>query len=116
MTEVRVFDLEDALERVGDDAELLVELFDMFMEDCDSNLALIRQGVASKDQEIIERTAHSMKSAVGNLGGMKAHAAAYAVECAGREGNEEVYQSVVDVFDSEIQAFKQAFEQYRKSV
>ena len=79
-----VFDLPSALERCGDDAELLAELVDLFYEDLPNLLGLVRESVAAGDAATLTRAAHTLKGAVGNFSALVCFEAARDLEFAGR--------------------------------
>ena len=66
-----VVDLKEALERVQDDKELLLELFDIFLGDCTKKIEIIRQAIEKKDLNQLKDTAHSLKGASGNISAKK---------------------------------------------
>jgi len=51
-----------------DDPGLLVEVIGMFLEDAPTRIREIEQGLASGDIKLLERAAHSLKSASANVG------------------------------------------------
>ena len=80
------FDLPKALEMLGGDKELLKELADMLLKSLPELLAQIREAMSKNDARTVERSAHSLKGAVGNFGARRAVAAAYRLEQIAREG------------------------------
>lgn len=86
-TELSVFDRAAALDRVGGDLELLVELAGMFMEDCPQLLAEIENAVRNGDSDALRQSAHTLKGAVGNFSAQGVYDAAYALEQIGRSGD-----------------------------
>lgn len=73
-------DLKEVLERVQDDRELLLELFDIFLEDCPVKIQAIRDAAAKKDISQLKDVAHSMKGAAGNISAKKMHASFLKIE------------------------------------
>jgi PAS domain S-box-containing protein len=67
------------LERVEGDQELLTEMIHLFQEDVPNLLAVMRDALECGDMAVLERSAHSLKGAVGNLSA-KAAAAAQRLE------------------------------------
>jgi two-component system, sensor histidine kinase and response regulator len=80
------FDLPKALEMVGGDKELFKELADMLQRSLPEHLAKIRDAISKNDARTVERSAHSLKGAVGNFVARRAVAAAYRLEKIAREG------------------------------
>jgi two-component system, sensor histidine kinase and response regulator len=81
----RAFDLDTALDRVEGDRELLEELVRLFLQDCSRQLEAIRDGWLRRDARLVERSAHSLKSALGSLSADRSFEAAYRLEVLGRQ-------------------------------
>jgi HPt (histidine-containing phosphotransfer) domain-containing protein len=54
-----------------DDPGLLVEVIGMFLEDAPTRIREIEQGLSTGDLKLLERAAHSLKSASANVGAMQ---------------------------------------------
>jgi HPt (histidine-containing phosphotransfer) domain-containing protein len=54
--------LEDLIEMVGDDAEMIKEVADSFLDDAPRLLQAIQEGLTTKNAELVERSAHTIKS------------------------------------------------------
>lgn len=81
-----VWDQAAMMERLGDDAELMVEIVDLLLEDIPLRLAELR---AATTPDAVRRAAHAIKGAVANVGGDAAAAAMLAVEHAAAQGRME---------------------------
>ncbi|HKI36004.1 MAG TPA: response regulator [Gemmataceae bacterium] len=79
-------DWESALERVGGDRELLVELVRLYLQECPGWLADMRRGLQAGDAVMVKRVAHNLKSCLGNFGARAGFERALRVETMGREG------------------------------
>ncbi|MDC0358176.1 Hpt domain-containing protein [Oligoflexia bacterium] len=115
MEEYKVFDVEAAMDRVESDKELLLELIDIFNEEYEPSLTQIKTAIENGDGTALEESAHSIKSALGNIGAMKAFDVAYALEKAGRENTldsaaalGEALESAVADFQVEVTSFRNA--------
>jgi CheY-like chemotaxis protein/HPt (histidine-containing phosphotransfer) domain-containing protein len=75
-----VLDSAEALRRVGDDLGTLRELVDLFIEDYPRRLADARAALAAGDARKFYVAAHTLKGAVGTLGGKAAYQAAARLE------------------------------------
>ena len=64
------------LERVEGDQELLTEMIHLFQEDAPNLLAAMRDALQRGDMVALERSAHSLKGAAGNLSAKATAAAA----------------------------------------
>jgi len=62
------WDKETALESVDGDKELLQELIQLFTDTMEGDLGEIARGKSSQDNEVIARSAHSIKGASVALG------------------------------------------------
>jgi HPt (histidine-containing phosphotransfer) domain-containing protein len=69
-----IIDLKDALERVQDDKELLLELFDIFIEDFSAKYAALKEACAKGDCAAFQMLAHGFKGATGNISASRMHA------------------------------------------
>lgn len=76
-----------ALDRVGGDEELLVEVAQLFIEDYPNSVGEIEEALRSGDAKKLERAAHSLKGAASNFGADPVVKSALALEVAGRSGN-----------------------------
>ncbi len=78
---------EFALEQAADDDELLQELIVIFKESSTSDLAKLKQGIASGDAVTGRASAHSIKGAAASLGfeGIREVSAAMEADC--RDGS-----------------------------
>jgi HPt (histidine-containing phosphotransfer) domain-containing protein len=55
------------MRRLGDDADLLEQVVELFLADCPLRLAAIQAAVDQRDPEQIRTTAHALKGSAGNL-------------------------------------------------
>lgn len=79
-----VFDKEGALNRVGGDRELLAELIQLFIDEYNDQVDELLTFIQDSNAKELERRAHSIKSALGNIGAMQGYDAAYELELAGK--------------------------------
>jgi len=82
-----VLDREEALERFGDDRELLSELVELFLGEMPSMIEDLHTSLAEGDAPVFERHAHTLKGAVSNFGAHAAAAAALELEKLGHGGD-----------------------------
>jgi len=81
-----IFDLDDALERVGGDREILEEILEVFSESYPDQLSELKKAIDDGDASIVERAAHTLKGSVGTFSAKKALETALRLEIMGREG------------------------------
>ncbi len=91
---------EFALEQAADDAELLMELLDIFKESFQSDLQLIEQGIAESSATKISGAAHSIKGAAASLGILGIHEIAMQVEDDSRVGGLDVARGKLAILQS----------------
>jgi two-component system, sensor histidine kinase and response regulator len=101
---VNVLDREDAMARVGGDAELLVEIAGLFIAEYPGLLEELRLALTEGDSSKLERTAHALKGSVANFGAKPAVAAALALERAGRAGDIELAQGLISDLEQALAA------------
>jgi PAS domain S-box-containing protein len=81
---LEVFNLAVALDRVGGDRQLLRELGDLCLANFPGWLGDVRSALAARDAVRLRRAAHTIKGAVGSIGGDEAAAASARLEERGR--------------------------------
>ncbi|MEZ4755153.1 MAG: Hpt domain-containing protein [Bdellovibrionota bacterium] len=110
----QVFDKTSALDRVGQDKELLFELMDMFQSSSQETLVNIDQAIKTSDALKLHQTAHSIKSVLGNIGAVTSFELAGKLEAAGREDNLDLALDLFTKLKTEIEKFKAEVEEFRK--
>lgn len=102
-TDLSIFDRAAALDRVGGDLELLVELAGMFLEDFPNYLSEAEIAISSGDCSTLQASAHTLKGAVGNFSAQKAYDAAFTLEQIGRSGDLSEAPDALKVLKSELE-------------
>ncbi|HTX15578.1 MAG TPA: response regulator [Candidatus Baltobacteraceae bacterium] len=98
----RVFDINEALDRVEGDRELLEEIVRIFMGECSSNMDAIRQALAASDARLLERLAHTVKGASANLSASAVSQVAFTIEKLARAGDLKPASEWIDKLQQEI--------------
>ena len=83
--EVPALDYEEVAERFAGDTELVAELVDLFLEDLPRLMQEIEAAVATGDARALQRSAHTLKGAVGNFGAHPCFDASRELEYMGRD-------------------------------
>ena len=109
MTDLVVFDEAGALARVDGDAELLKELVSIFFEEYQTQIADLTKALADSDAKQVQAVAHSMKSALGNIGASKAAEIAKTLEYAGRAEDLSKGTESLNDLRSNVEQFSLAF-------
>ena len=68
LPELSGIDVEGGLERMGGSAKSYIKLLDKFSENQVAAVSEIREALASNDQELAERLAHTLKGVSGSIG------------------------------------------------
>jgi HPt (histidine-containing phosphotransfer) domain-containing protein len=96
-------DLASTLSNVDEDQDLLAEIVTVFLQDSPKQLAALREAIDSGDPLRTERTAHSLKGALGYLGAPAAHALAYELETLGRQAEFDGAVAVLQQLEHELE-------------
>lgn len=105
MSEV-IIDVKDALERVQDDKELLLELFDIFSEDFVGKSAQFWQSFEKQDIALFRQIAHGLKGATGNISARQMHNNCVELDRIGKDGNIKDVKSRLELLDQQFADFK----------
>ena len=98
-----VIDLNEVLERVQNDHELLIELLDIFLEDCPGKINAIKESVAKKDFMQLRDIAHSMKGASGNISAKKIHAIFLQIEQMAKNNDASAIPQCLEELDAQLE-------------
>ena len=101
-----IVDLKEVLERVQDDRELLLELFDIFIEDYPNKLNAIKQASQKKDFEALRDAAHSMKGASGNLSAKRLYAIFLKIEQTAKSNSMDGLEGILKEVEGAFLDFK----------
>lgn len=71
----------------------------------------IRNAVTEKDSGLLERSAHALKSSVGNFSATRAMEAAHRLEVLGREGKVESAGEALGQLEQEMEGLQSALDQ-----
>jgi CheY-like chemotaxis protein len=97
-----VVNLGIALQRLGNDHQLLRDMAGFYIEDVPSLMAELRSALESGDVELASRSAHSLKGLSSNFEALFAVSASLAVENAARAGDLQKAAAGVDELDHEL--------------
>jgi len=98
-----VLDLQEALERVQDDKELLLELFDIFQEDYIEKRKILDEKSKENNFEDLKNIAHSLKGASSNISAKKVYASFSQLEIIAPEGEVEKINGLLGKIDVEYE-------------
>ncbi len=101
-----IFNAEDAMQRVDNDRDLFTELVTLFFEEWPRQVAALEDACRRQGASEVQHIAHSLKSALGNLGAMRAFRTAFHIEMAGKSSQITDATALLEKFKSETEAFK----------
>ena len=102
------FDRAEMLKRLGDDTDLLVDVLQVFQEECPRMLAEVRAALDRADPVLVRRAAHSMKGALLNISAVPAAAEAAALEELGRQQRLDESGPALQRLHQEVERLRQA--------
>lgn len=109
-----IIDLKDVLDRVQDDKELLVELFDIYQEDFVVKRKALGEAIAAKDLAKVKEVAHSMKGASGNISAKPLFKVCLELEHMAREGTVNGMEALLPTIDGHFEAIKAFAANFKK--
>ncbi len=104
MTEI--IDLKDALDRVQDDKELLLELFDIFTDDFHGKYVAFKAAFAKGDCAAFQMLSHGFKGATGNISAKRMHENAVELDRMGKACDLSKAGPLVDLLGRQFEEFK----------
>jgi len=109
-----VIDLAEVLERVQEDKELLLELFDIFTADYAVKKETLKTAITHKNYEVIKDVIHSIKGAAGNISAKTVHATCVNIEhlCVGKDI--AAIQKVAVVLDGDFKVLQARMAEIKK--
>lgn len=109
-----IIDVADALERVQDDKELLLELFDIFREDFEKKRQSLRAAFTQNHIDELKDVIHSVKGATGNIGARAMNATCIRIEEIAKGRNTGELSVQLDRLDQQFEDFKRRADQVKK--
>jgi HPt (histidine-containing phosphotransfer) domain-containing protein len=111
-----IIDLKDVMERVQDDKELLMELFEIYQEDFLVKRQALGDAIAAKNIVKIKEVAHSMKGSSGNISAKLMHEACLKLESLAKEGKTDGMQEVASKIDGYFEQIKLFAARYKQEL
>lgn len=93
---------QEAMDRLGDDAELFAEICGLFCRDVPEMLSQLKSALSAGDITLAVRSAHSIKSASSSIGADHLSSLARTVEEKGRAGDLSGARSQIEILSSAI--------------
>ncbi|MBF0121914.1 MAG: Hpt domain-containing protein [Candidatus Omnitrophica bacterium] len=101
-----IIDVKDALERVQDDKDLLLELFDIFQEDFPGKRNAFRQAMEMGNVVTFQQIAHGLKGATGNISAKQMHENCTELDRLGKNSNLAGAKERLDLLDKQYGEFQ----------
>ena len=92
----------ELLARVDNDAELLRELIAIFKVEFPRHLCALREAAGQENLKNIQKSAHTLRGMLSNLGTTRAAAAAARLEQLGDSSDGTALKSALALFESEV--------------
>ena len=111
-----VVDLDEALEMMGGDTELLLEVVEVFLEeDYPRQLKALQEGLRDGDAKAVGEAAHGIKGALVSFGGRAGYVLALRLETMGREeGTLEGAEELAERLVVEVERFREYFAHFEQ--
>jgi HPt (histidine-containing phosphotransfer) domain-containing protein len=100
---VSVFDYDEALSRFENDFQLMVEVAELFVDDCPRRLEAMHEAMVAGDLKALEHTGHSFRGSAANFGALEVVSAALQLETLARAGDLQQTPAAAAALEHEIE-------------
>jgi len=101
-----IFDWDGLLHRLMGDEDLAKEIIDDFLKQIPDNLLAVKKALNNEDFSLVQREAHIIKGASGNVGALNLQDIAEQIEIAGEEKDLVKAGSFVAELDTQLEILK----------
>lgn len=108
-----ILDLKEVLDRVQEDKDLLLELFDIFIADYSEKRKQLEKAINVSDIEQIVSISHSLKGASGNISAKSMRGTFLKLETMGKSGNLDGAKESLSVLDQQFGDLQNRINQVR---
>jgi len=112
MNDYPLFDVKDALNRLGNDVESLHAVMNIFLETSNADLEGLKQAVQCQQFETVSQVAHRIKGAAGNVGAAALHRLALNLEIAAKSRQDHEMDSLFQEIDRQMAALKSHLDKF----
>ena len=109
-------DMARLREATGDDPELEREIIELFLEDQDRRLVLMRQELDKGDMDAMRILAHTLRGAAGCVGAVRLAAVAARLQLASESDRADQCAAMIEDVTQELQAAREALQDLLKDV
>ncbi|HPG57284.1 MAG TPA: Hpt domain-containing protein [Candidatus Wallbacteria bacterium] len=106
MEELKTFDAEKFMKHVLNKKDLANEIINIFFEDLNMFMGIIRSSIESGDYATLRKTAHRLKGSSINVSAEKLSALFFKLETIGKANSIVGANAVLDELFTEIEGFK----------
>jgi len=101
-----IFDWDGLLHRLMGDEDLAIEIIDDFLKQMPDKLFAVKKALDNEDLPLVQREAHIIKGASGNVGALTMQEIAEQIEIAGKEKDLVRAGSFVAELDRQLEILK----------
>jgi signal transduction histidine kinase/CheY-like chemotaxis protein len=101
-----IFNVPEALARMGGDYDLLREISEILLERCPQALTEMRQAAMQGDPATLERLAHTLKGSLAQVGAGAASSAAHRLERLAHRGHCDTADPLIEELAAELARFE----------
>lgn len=115
MTSLPVSELLDtnlALDNLGGDRKLWREIIVLFLKEAPAQIVLLREAIAGREEELIERSAHKLKGMAAHVGAVKIADEAFRIQLAVRKGDREKPVSALQNIETMFEQLRQELSEF----
>ena len=106
-----IFDWDGLLHRLMGDEDIAKEIIDDFLKQIPVNLFAVKKALNEEDLLLVQREAHVIKGASGNVGALALQEIAEQIEIAGEEKDLVKAESFVAELDTQLEILKNKLSQ-----
>ena len=103
-----IIDPAVAMQHVEGNEDLIKEMVGIFFEESTDMISRIESGIESGDINVVERSAHTLKSSSAMFGAKRARTAAFKLELSGKSGDISEATELFDRLKQEIESLRRA--------
>jgi len=108
-----IFDWDGLLHRLMGDEDLAKEIINDFLKQIPGNLLVVKEALNNEDLSLVQREAHIIKGASGNVGALTLQGIAEQIEIAGEEKDLVKAGSFVAELDTQLEILKNKLTQFK---
>ncbi|MCK4619164.1 MAG: response regulator [Desulfobacterales bacterium] len=106
--EASVFDRTAFLDRIGGDKNICQEIIGIFLQDVPRQIESLENTISKNNPALVDRQAHTLKGASGNVGAVSLQDAAMQLELAGKNNDLSRATEILNTIKKEFEKVKKA--------